>query len=1035
MPAPRLHPGRICTLLPALAAAWLTLSHTGAGPRRTAAPKTGPFKVPPGFVVEKVAGPPVVERPMMACFDEQGRLFVAESAGKNWPFPQLAKDPPNFIRLLQPAGPGGRFTKSSVFADKMTFPMGVLWHDGALYAASAPSFWRLQDTRGKGVADRRTPLATGFSSVGNGADIHGPFLGPDGRLYWTKGRHAHHVKLPGGKVLKGLAARVFRCQPDGSNLEEVCGGGMDDPVEIAFTAEGEPLVTVDILEGSPRRIDALIYAVEGGVYPYHASYREFKSTGDLLPPVADLGWVAPSGLVRYRGEAFGKGYHGNLFSAQFNRRRVQRHVLRRDGASFRVTTEDFLVSTDPDFHPTDVLEDADGSLLVIDTGGWFRIGCPSSRIAKPQVKGAIYRVGRKDATSAADPRGLILAWDQLTPRDLAKLLDDPRFTVRDRAVHLLGRKKAVGLGKLLGRRPSVRARRNAVWALCRMNSARARGEVRRALEDQDLSVRLSAAHAVALHRDAAAGERLRELVAAAEEHPAVRREAATALGRIGDGRAVPSLFEGLRLGGDRFLEHALLYALIRIHDRGRTLKGLRDPSPVIRRAALIALDQMDNGKLTRDLVTPLLNTDDPALQRAALGVITSRPGWAKEITGLLGKWLARDKLDAGRKESVRGGLRAFAKDKAVQDLVAEALKQKETPVATRLLLLEVIAQSPLDKSPPAWVRALGDHLGHPDARVVRQAVAAVRATGAADFDPSLLALARDGKRPADLRVAALAAAGPRLKRLGSEDFAFLTGRLGKEIAPLSRLAAAEVLGDSRLGERQLLRLTRHIARAGALELPHLLAAYEHSTSGKVGTKLVAALAHAPGLTGLTAEGVRRTLLAFPSGVRARAKPLLKRLAVDAEKQKARLVELKGVLTGGDSRRGRAVFFGTKAACSACHTVQGQGGRVGPDLSKIGAIRSGPDLLESVVFPSASFARGYEPYLIQTRAGKQFTGIIARDTADAVYLRTAERAEIRVARGEIESISRGRVSIMPQGLDAQLSRRELTDLMAFLKSLK
>ena len=56
-----------------------------------------------------------------------------------------------------------------------------------------------------------------------------------------------------------------------------------------------------------------------------------------------------------------------------------------------------MVGTDPDFHPTDVLEDADGSLLVIDTGGWFLRGCPTSRIAKPEVKGAIYRIRRQGA--------------------------------------------------------------------------------------------------------------------------------------------------------------------------------------------------------------------------------------------------------------------------------------------------------------------------------------------------------------------------------------------------------------------------------------------------------------------------------------------------------------------------------------------------------------------------------------------------------------------------------------------------------------
>ena len=64
-----------------------------------------------------------------------------------------------------------------------------------------------------------------------------------------------------------------------------------------------------------------------------------------------------------------------------------------------------------------------------------------------------------------------------------------------------------------------------------------------------------------------------------DENAAVRREAATALGRLGRTKAVPALLEGLRTGGDRFLDHALIYALITLADREGTLRGLQDPAP------------------------------------------------------------------------------------------------------------------------------------------------------------------------------------------------------------------------------------------------------------------------------------------------------------------------------------------------------------------------------------------------------------------------------------------------------------------------
>ena len=148
--------------------------------------------------------------------------------------------------------------------------------------------------------------------------------------------------------------------------------------------------------------DALLHFVEGGVYPkmYPQVMGEFKRTGDLMPVMTKFARIAPSGLARYRSDNFGSEYQGNLFTAQFNPHRVQRHVVHREGATFRTDDSDFLTSTDPDFHPTDVLEDADGSLLVLDTGAWFIHGCPISRVAKPEIKGAIYRIRKSDA-----PRG------------------------------------------------------------------------------------------------------------------------------------------------------------------------------------------------------------------------------------------------------------------------------------------------------------------------------------------------------------------------------------------------------------------------------------------------------------------------------------------------------------------------------------------------------------------------------------------------------------------------------------------------------
>lgn len=1008
------------------------------------AAQDGPIlHVPDGFVVEKIAAPPLVERPIMACFDRQGRLYVGDSAGVNLKFEELQKTPPHRMLRLSDPDSEGRFTKSVVFADRLTFPMGALWYEGSLYVCAPPSVWKLTDTQGAGVADRRAELVTKFGSSGNGADIHGPFLGPDGWFYWTDGRHGHSIDLPNGSRMQGNAARIFRCRPDGSQVEMVCGGGMDNPVEIAFTEEGEPLTTCALFQASPKRVDVIFHAIEGGVFPYHECVREFKRTGDLLPSVVDLGWVAPSGLMRYRGAAFGKEFEDNFFSAQFNTHRVQRHVIERDGATFRGRNLDFLTSEDPDFHPTDVLEDADGSLIVIDTGGWFRIGCPTSRIDKPQIKGAIYRVRKAGARRGPDPRAALA-----DPSDLGALvrgLDDPQPEVRDQAIEDLAgwiRNPAAGrdsggssrpnpyptLTDVLKKDAPSRTRRNLLWALARVNTAESKALVRLGLSDKEATVRTAAAHVAGLEKDPEAQKDLVRLLGDPALH--VRREAATALGRLGDRTAVGPLLDAVRAGGDRFLEHSLLYALIRIDDREGTLAGLSDTSPLVRRAALIALDQMDHGGLTRELVTPHLDPSYLPLQQAALAILTAR-GWSGELQGLLRQWLAADVPNP----ELGTILVAFSKDASIQDLVARALRNPKTSVETRLVLLESMSRAPLDHLPATWTAELRWCLEAPEERLVRQSIAGIRGAGVADFDAALMGIARDSARNEELRVNALLAAAPRLSMLEPALFDFLVSELDREKPPLLRLAAAQALGSMDLTNGQLLRLAPALGAAGALEMPKLLSAYERSDSAKVGKELISRLEHSSAAEALPGDALRRTLKSYPEEIRQLAAPLLKRLELDLEAQKSRLAELAPLLSGGDAAHGREVFFGKKVACSTCHTVQAQGGRVGPDLSKIASIRTGRDLLESVVFPSASFARGYEPYLIRTRDGAVLDGLISRETAEAIYLYTADRTEKRVPRASIEVLQMGKTSIMPQGLDAQLSREELRDLLSFLLSLK
>jgi putative heme-binding domain-containing protein len=139
------------------------------------------------------------------------------------------------------------------------------------------------------------------------------------------------------------------------------------------------------------------------------------------------------------------------------------------------------------------------------------------------------------------------------------------------------------------------------------------------------------------------------------------------------------------------------------------------------------------------------------------------------------------------------------------------------------------------------------------------------------------------------------------------------------------------------------------------------------------------------------------------------------------------------LADGDVRRGHAIFHSSKAACFACHQMGYAGGLVGPDLTRIGEIRTERDLLESIVFPSLSFVRSYEPVAVVLADGRTFNGVVRNDTSDEIRLATGPNQEARIARSEIEEIHPSTVSVMPAGLDKQLTTQELADLVAFLKN--
>jgi len=1010
------------------------------------------FTLPDGFVIEKVATSPLTDRPIVGSFDDQGRLYVADSSGSNDKVEiQLEQKPHRIVRLEDTDG-DGKFDKSVVFADRMMFPEGTLWHRGSLYVSAPPSIWKLTDTEGDGVADVRNEWFQGKTLTGCANDLHGPYLGRDGRIYWAKGAFAEQTHQIHGKPWKSSAAHFFRSKEDGTELEPVMTGGMDNPVDMVFTPGGERIFTTTFLtQPSVGQRDGLIHAIYGGIYgKTNGKTQEPQHlwTGpDLMPVLSHMGPAAPSGLTDYESDAFGPDYRGNVFSSSFNLRKIVRHKLESTGKSGLTSKDtDFLVCDDTDFHPTDVFADADGSLIVIDTGGWYKLCCPTSHIAKADVLGTIYRIRRAEARPVADPRGLKLPWDNLSIADLATRLGDIRPAVRDRAIDALarlGEPATPELKKLIQDNANSPAIRNAaIWAACRIGGKAGLEACRAGLNDAEAVNRQAAVHAVGLNRDRDAVSKLTAMLADSAEPDSVRRAVAEALGRIGDTAVVPAILAVAATAlDDRVMRHSLTYALLEIDSADaifEALNSVREPGSRI--VGLIALDQLGVPNLPVSELIAAMDAPQPTLRALASWIVSRHPEWADRLVAELKTRLSQPPDDADRRNALVDRLAKFsATSESVRDLLANSLQLGSA--RSRSLALKAMAGSRSKTCPKPWEAAIQKSLMANDLATLEDVLAAMRALPPAD-EPAvdvrfrlLLKRADEKDLSPELRWNVLssipAAAGPVPAKLFDE----VVARLRPDNAAVSRLAAADLLLRLKLEPGQKRRIAEAVGALGPMEAQKLVVLFENGADASVAEALMQGLAKSSNLASLREDSLRNIVARLPDASKKAMDTILDRRNQDLIQQRQKVDSLLASFPVGDIRRGQAVFNGAKAACRTCHSVGYVGGKVGPDLTKIGGIRTERDLLEAIVFPSLSFVRSYEPVTVALSDGQVLSGIVQGEDADTLTLVSNATQSTRVPKADIDEIAPAAVSVMPAGLDRQLSDQELADLVTYLRSSK
>ena len=262
------------------------------------------------------------------------------------------------------------YDRQTVFADRMMFPEGAMWFEGSLYVAAPPQHLEADRHRRR----RRRRPARG---VVRGQDAHRLRQRPARPLPRPRrldllvqgGVRRADLRAAGRSPPSSPAPRhIFRAKADGTEIEPVMTGGMDNPVDVVFTPGGEPIFTTTFLQ-SPAggKRDGLIHAVYGGVYGKANGVLDGHTRTGARP---DARPDPPRPRRPLRADALRVGRLRPGLPGQPLRLPVQHAegvAARADPRGFDASGRSTATSSsrlDHDFHPTDVIEDADGSLLV-----------------------------------------------------------------------------------------------------------------------------------------------------------------------------------------------------------------------------------------------------------------------------------------------------------------------------------------------------------------------------------------------------------------------------------------------------------------------------------------------------------------------------------------------------------------------------------------------------------------------------------------------------------------------------------------------
>jgi putative membrane-bound dehydrogenase-like protein len=692
-----------------------------------------------------VAAEPDLVTPTGIAVDSKGRVIVIESHTHFRP--QGYKGPPgDRIRVFE-VDAEGKPKRVSTFFEGTRFTMNLgIYTDDSLFVATRWEVFHLSDEDGDGKADRKRTLVKletagdyphnglsgfAFDYAGNVYFGLGENLGADYRLVGSDG-----TSLSGG----GEGGNIYRCAPDGSNLERI-STGFWNPFHLTFDAFGR-LFAVDN-DPDSRPPCRLLHIVEGGDYGYRfrngrKGLHPFTAwNGELpgtLPMLAGTG-EAPSGVVAYESDLLPEDYRGTLLVTSWGDHRIERYRPQPHGASLKATMEP-VVQGGENFRPVGIAQAPDGSLYVSD---WVDKSYPL------HGKGRIWRIrNAKSRTGNAGPASL-------AANPTALKLDHPDRRVREAAARSLTRTEA-GLRQLadaVQKSADPRARALALQTLVVADDAR-EGPVRAALQDASADVRALAVRLLPA--------RLLEprKIAVADPAPAVKAEA---LRRIADAEALDVLLAAVG-SSDPFLAQAAREGLKQSLSIARLLDLTELDNPAQRLGILLVLRESSD-PAARRTIPKFLEDSDPLIRFAAIQWVGDQKltEFRKSLeAGLARGGLSRSLFEAhlAALERLAGRVKLPTDEIAGEDYVARLVVDSAADAAVRRRALRALRPN----HPALSIGLLKKLVDSADPAMRLEAVRTLRDSPHQERTALLARLARDEREPNSLRAEAIVGLSP-----------------------------------------------------------------------------------------------------------------------------------------------------------------------------------------------------------------------------------------------------------------------------------